>query len=158
MAVLTVVFCFTHAEHRLIKLKSYNNWSAQAGLSLKRGKRLTIFQAILHSEQFEVAEFTDGNSFLWFLTPANVGTCLLSGHSFERRTANASILTKFCSLHKSRVVSSMVTIVFCNFLCPPILTPVNAGTYHLLGHSFGEEWQMLQFHFVLYTKWGWWIQ
>ena len=26
----TDVFCFTHAEHNLIKLKLYNNWSAQA--------------------------------------------------------------------------------------------------------------------------------
>ena len=30
IAVFTVVFCFTHAEHHLIKLKLYNNWSAQA--------------------------------------------------------------------------------------------------------------------------------
>ena len=29
-AVFTGVFCFTHAEHHLIKLKLYNNWSAQA--------------------------------------------------------------------------------------------------------------------------------
>ena len=26
----TDVFCFAHAEHNLIKLKLYNNWSAQA--------------------------------------------------------------------------------------------------------------------------------
>ena len=30
IAVFTAVFCFTHAEHNLIKLKLYNNWSAQA--------------------------------------------------------------------------------------------------------------------------------
>ena len=30
IAVFTVVFCFTHAEHHLIKHKLYNNWSAQA--------------------------------------------------------------------------------------------------------------------------------
>ena len=30
IAVFTAVFCFTHAEHHLIKLKLYNNWSAQA--------------------------------------------------------------------------------------------------------------------------------
>ena len=30
IAVFTAVFCFTHAEHYLIKLKLYNNWSAQA--------------------------------------------------------------------------------------------------------------------------------
>ena len=28
-AVFTAVFCFTHAEHHLIKLKLYNNRSAQ---------------------------------------------------------------------------------------------------------------------------------
>ena len=27
--VFTAVFCFTHAERRLIKIKPYNNWSAQ---------------------------------------------------------------------------------------------------------------------------------
>ena len=26
----TAVFCFTHAKHNLIKLKLYDNWSAQA--------------------------------------------------------------------------------------------------------------------------------
>ena len=29
IAVFTAVFCFTHAKHHLIKLKLYNNWSAQ---------------------------------------------------------------------------------------------------------------------------------
>ena len=28
--VFAAVFCFTHAVHHLIKLKLYNNWSAQA--------------------------------------------------------------------------------------------------------------------------------
>ena len=28
--VFTAVFCFTHAEHNLIKLTLYNNWSAEA--------------------------------------------------------------------------------------------------------------------------------
>ena len=30
IAVFTAVFSFTHAEHHLIKLKLYNNWSVQA--------------------------------------------------------------------------------------------------------------------------------
>ena len=30
IAAFTAVFCFTHAENHLIKLKLYNNWSAQA--------------------------------------------------------------------------------------------------------------------------------
>ena len=101
--------------------------------------RLTIYLEILHSEQFESAEFIDGNSFLWFLTPTNVGTCHLLGHSFGRRTANASILMKFHTLHKSRAVNSMVTTFFCNFWRLSILTPVNVGTCHLLGHSFGRR-------------------
>ena len=29
-AVFAAVFCFTHAEHHLIKPKVYNNWLAQA--------------------------------------------------------------------------------------------------------------------------------
>ena len=98
--------------------------------------KLTIFHQILHGEQFEGAEFIDGNIFLWFLTPANVGTCHLSGRSSGRRTANASILIKFHALHKSRAVNSMVAIVFCNFWCLSILIPVNVGACHLLGHSF----------------------
>ena len=30
IALFTAVFCFTNAEHYLIKLKQYNNWSAEA--------------------------------------------------------------------------------------------------------------------------------
>ena len=30
IAVFTAVFCFTHAENHLIKLKLYNNWLVQA--------------------------------------------------------------------------------------------------------------------------------
>ena len=30
IAVFTAMFCFTHAEHHLIKVRLYNNWSAQA--------------------------------------------------------------------------------------------------------------------------------
>ena len=66
----------------------------------------------------------------------NVGTCHLSGHSFGRRAANASILMRFRTLHKSRAVKSMVTIVFCNFWYLSILTSVNVGTCYLLGPSF----------------------
>ena len=29
LAFFTAAFCFAHAEHKLIKLKLYNNWSAQ---------------------------------------------------------------------------------------------------------------------------------
>ena len=34
LAVCAAVFCFTHVEHNLIKLKLYNNWSAQAVSSI----------------------------------------------------------------------------------------------------------------------------
>ena len=34
--VFTAVFYFTHAEYNLIKLKLYNNWSAQAVNSVLR--------------------------------------------------------------------------------------------------------------------------
>ena len=30
IAVFTAVFCFTHAEHNLIKQRNNNNWSVQA--------------------------------------------------------------------------------------------------------------------------------
>ena len=96
--------------------------------------RLTIFHKVLHSEQFESAEFIDDNSFLWFLTPANI-----SGHSFGRRTKNASILMKFRTLHKARAVNSMLQYFFCNFWRLSILKPVNVSSCHLLGHSFGRR-------------------
>ena len=105
----------------------------------ERGMRSTIFHKIFQSEQFESAEFIDDNSFLWFLTPVHVGTCHLLGQYFGWRTTNASILMKFRTLHKSRAVNSMVAIVFCNFWRLSILTPVNVGTCHLLGHSFGRK-------------------
>ena len=49
--------------------------------------RLTIYHEILHSEQYEGAEFIYDNGFLWFLTPVNVGTCHLLGHSFEQKNS-----------------------------------------------------------------------
>ena len=67
------------------------------------------------------------------------GTCHLLGHSFGWKTANGSILMKFYTLHKLRAVNSMVTIGFCNFWRLSILTPINVGTCHLLGHSFGQR-------------------
>ena len=125
-----------------------NHISIQNRLSLKRGTRngergmrLTIFHEILHSEQF-IDEFIDDDSFVWFLTPANGGRCHLSGHSFGRRAANASILMKFCTLNKCRAVNSMVTNFFYKFWCLSILKSVNVGTCHLLGHGFGSfEWR-----------------
>ena len=34
IAVFSAVFCFTHAEHHLIKLKLYNNWPTHAVISV----------------------------------------------------------------------------------------------------------------------------
>ena len=45
------------------------------------------------------------------LTIVSVGTCYLLGHGFRPKTANASVLIKFCTLHKTRVVNSMVSIL-----------------------------------------------
>ena len=49
--------------------------------------RSAIYHEILHSEQFEGAEFIDDNNFMWFLTPVNVDICLLLVHSFGQRTS-----------------------------------------------------------------------
>ena len=49
--------------------------------------------------------------FLWFLTLVNIDTCHLLGHSFRPKTANLPILMKFYSLHKSKVVNLMVSIL-----------------------------------------------
>ena len=91
-------------------------WGTETG-NEERGTRNEVnhLPRNLHSEQFEGAEFIDGNSFLWFLTPVNVGTCHFSGHSFGRRVTNALILMKLCILHKLRTLSPMVTIVFGSF-------------------------------------------
>ena len=57
---------------------------------------------------------------LSILISANIGTCHVLGHKFGRRTANALILMKLCILHKSKMLSSIVAIVFCSFWCPPV--------------------------------------
>ena len=100
---------------------------------------------------------------LSILTSANVGTCHLLGHgfgSFGWRTANVSILMKFRTRHKLRVVNSIVTIIFCDFRHLSNLTPVDNGTCDPFCHSFGPKWQIPQFwwNFVLCTKWVQWIQ
>ena len=85
------------------------------------------------------------------MTPANVGTCHLSGHSFGRRTANASILMKFHSLHKVKVVNVIVTTLFCDSRRLSILVPVILQAIVTDGGDFNgdnnleEELQELQF-------------
>ena len=42
LAVFTASFCFPHAEHNLIKLKLYNNWSAQVLNNISESARKPI--------------------------------------------------------------------------------------------------------------------
>ena len=62
----------------------------------------------------------------WYLSM--FAPIIFLGHSFGWRTANASILMKFRNLHKSRAVTSMVTIDACQ-------------CWHLssVGHGFGRR-------------------
>ena len=76
---------------------------------------------------------------LSLLTPVDIGTCHFLGHGFGPKTVNLLILMKFCTLHKPRVVNSMVTIVFCDSWCLSIFKIVSIGTCYLLGHSFGPK-------------------
>ena len=85
------------------------------------------------------------------LIPVNVGTCQFLGQSYGPRTANASILMKFCSLNKSRVANSMVKIVFCDSWRLLNLTLVNISTCNFLGHIFKQELQELQFGEISYS-------
>ena len=76
----------------------------------ERGMRLTISHKILHREQFEGAEFIDDNSFLWFLTTANVGACHLQAIVLAKN-GKCFNFDEIFRLHKSRAVNSMVAIV-----------------------------------------------
>ena len=99
-----------------------------------------------------------------------VGTCHLLGHGFggfEWRTANVSILMKFHTWHKLKVVNSIVTIVFCDFRCLSNLTPVvkiwqiwQLAPVILFFTVLDQKWQISQFwwNFVLCTNWARWIQ
>ena len=92
-----------------------------------------------HKSRTVISMVTIGFCNFWrlsILTPVSIGTCHLLGHSFGRKTANVSILMKFCTLHKSKVGNSITTIVFCDSRSLSNLAPVNIGTCHHLGHSF----------------------
>ena len=107
---------------------------------------------------------------LSILKSVNVGTCHLLGHgfgSFEWRTANVSILMKFHTRHKLKVVSSIVTIVFCDFRCLSNLTPMvkiwqiwQLAPVILFFTVLDQKWQISQFWWncVLCTNWARWIQ
>ena len=85
------------------------------------------------------------------MTPVNVSTCHFFGQGYGPRTGNAPILMKFCTLNKSRVSGSMVTIAFYDSWRLSNLTLLNIGTCHLLGHIFKHELQELQFGEILYS-------
>ena len=87
---------------------------------------------------------------LSILIPVNVGNCQFLGQSYGPRMANASILMKFCTLNKSRMANSMVTIAFCDLWRLSNLALLNISTCHLLGHIFKQELQELQFGEFLY--------
>ena len=95
------------------------------------------FGEIWNSTQIESPEINDDKFFcdsrcLSMLAPVDIGTCYLSGDSFEPKMANLPILMKFCTLHKQSVMNSMVTIVFLWFL-----TPANIGNC--------QYWYLLSF-------------
>ena len=69
------------------------------------------FDEILLFTQTEGGKLNGNNSLLWFIKAVNIDTCYLLGHSFRPKTANAPVMMKFCFLHKTRVVDSMVSIL-----------------------------------------------
>ena len=76
----------------------------------KNGKSFNLDEILLFT-QTEGGKLNGDNSFLWFMKAVNIGTCYLLGHSFRPKTANALVMMKFCLLHKTRVVNSMVSIL-----------------------------------------------
>ena len=119
------------------------------------------FDEIWNSTQIEGPEFNSDKllSDSWrlsILTPVDIGTCHLLGLSFGRKTANLPILMKFCTLHKPRVVNSIVTIVFCHSWHMSILAIVNIGTCYLLDHSFWPKMAnspvLMKFYTLIKTR------
>ena len=49
----------------------------------EREIKLAIFHEILRRDQFEGAEFSNDDSFLWFLTLANVGTVIFEAIALD---------------------------------------------------------------------------
>ena len=102
------------------------------------------FDEIWNSSHIEGPDFNGSKNFsdswrLSILKPVDIGTCDPFCHSFGPKMANLPILIKFCTLHKRSVVNSMVTIVFWDSWCLPMLAIVSIGTCYLLGHSFWSE-------------------
>ena len=97
---------------------------------------LNIFSTKIKGPEFNVDKCFFDSWRLSILALVDIDTCHLWDHSFGPETVNLPILMKFCTLHKPRVVKSMVTIVFCDSWHLPILAIVNIGTFYLLDHSF----------------------
>ena len=101
-----------------VNIETYRYWHLWSFLSqfwTKNGKS-SNFDSILYFAQMEHGEFSGDNSFLGFLMPGNIDNCqywyLLSFRpQFLTKKANAPGLIKFCTLHKTKVVNSMVSIL-----------------------------------------------
>ena len=90
--------------------KSCKNFNLVKFYTLHKSKTLSSMVAVVLCDSWCLS----------ILISANIGTRHVLGHKFGRRTANALILMKLCILHKSKMLSSMVAIVFCSFWRPPV--------------------------------------
>ena len=85
-------------------------------IALSKSCKGFTFDEIWNSTNIEGPEFNGGKIFCdsWRLskfTPVDIGTCHLLGQSFGPKTENAPVLIKFCTLHKTSVVNSTVSIL-----------------------------------------------
>ena len=72
----------------------------------KNGKS-SNFDEILYFAQAKSGEFNSDNNFLWFLTPVKLAIVSI----FVPVTFQATVSMKFCILHETRVVNSIVSIL-----------------------------------------------
>ena len=78
---------------------------------------------------------------------------------FWTKNGNFPILIKFCTLHKPRVVNSMVTMVFCDSWHLSILIIVNIGNLSFRPQFSTKYSKCSSFDEILYfTQRVWWIQ
>ena len=101
-----------------------------------------IFDEILYSKQIEGGEFNGDNSFLWFLTTVKFDTSQywrpLSFRPYFQTRKNFNSV-KFYTLHKSKSLSSTVTIVFLWFLM-------------LVNFELCQYWHLSCFRAKIWTK------
>ena len=87
------------------------------------------------------------------LTVLNIGICHLLGHIFNKSCKNFN-LVKFYTLHKSKTLSSMVTVVLCDSWCLSIWSLSILARVMFWATNLDEERQMLKFwwNFVFCTN------